>query len=373
MRKIILLIELSVLPFLFSGCCKAVNSELTIYAFPNVLDIRGVPNNPDDLSLSCFSDLGAWHGYALPDLSDSTYFGGFIGPFLIEQNKWLSQCLTKLIIYDVVNNREIDLPQCRNPEITFLPGLLKQTIQADSVSVKLDLCFISSRSALIRAEISNLFSKQKQLRLGWQGNVFQDKVYFELSPEGIAVKFKESEACINLALPPDIEVKITISNDKKSYCIEGKNSISLAPGQSCKMHLIQTVGFNSKEQKAEEQLIEKVFSAPDKKFKETQKRWNGYLKGILLTENDWRGEKAYQDIAVKCLETLIVNWRSPAGDLTYSGLYPSYQRFHGFWAWDSWKHATALALFAPELAKDQIRAMFAYQDIWHDTRRNSAE
>lgn len=353
-----------IISFLIIGCSEGVDSGLNVRAFPDVLDIKGVPEKPGDLLKYCFSDLGAWHGFALPDISDSSLFGGFIGPFLMEQNRWLSQCLAKLIIYDAVNNRKIDLSRCHNPQLNYFPGLLIQLLQVDSMSVKLELCFVSSRSVLMRAVISNLTSKQKQLRLGWQGDVFQDKAFFELSPGVIAVKCKESEACINLVLPPDIEVKTTISNDKKSYCMEGKSSISLASGQSCKTHLIQTVCFNGKEQKVEEQLIEKVFSAPDKIFKETEKRWNRYLKEILLMEDDWRGEKAYQDIAVKCLETLITNWRSPAGDLTYSGLYPSYQRFHGFWAWDSWKHAAALALFAPELAKDQIRAMFAYQDSY---------
>ncbi|MEG1543171.1 MAG: glycoside hydrolase, partial [Tannerellaceae bacterium] len=35
--------------------------------------------------------------------------------------------------------------------------------------------------------------------------------------------------------------------------------------------------------------------------------------------------------------------------------------FMGFWGWDSWKHAVALARFAPEVAKDQVRTMFDHQ------------
>ena len=41
---------------------------------------------------------------------------------------------------------------------------------------------------------------------------------------------------------------------------------------------------------------------------------------------------------------------------------PSHAHFLGYWAWDSWRHAFALARFAPELAKNQIRAMFDYQN-----------
>lgn len=49
--------------------------------------------------------------------------------------------------------------------------------------------------------------------------------------------------------------------------------------------------------------------------------------------------------------------------LLHDGVVPSHAvgYFMGFWAWDSWKHAAALADFAPELAKNQVRAMFDYQ------------
>ena len=61
---------------------------------------------------------------------------------------------------------------------------------------------------------------------------------------------------------------------------------------------------------------------------------------------------------------LINNWRAPYGELKHEGLFPSYARgyFRGFWAWDSWKHAVALAHFEPDVAKNQVRAMYAFQD-----------
>ncbi|MEO0337754.1 MAG: trehalase family glycosidase, partial [Bacteroidota bacterium] len=36
--------------------------------------------------------------------------------------------------------------------------------------------------------------------------------------------------------------------------------------------------------------------------------------------------------------------------------------FNGFWAWDSWKHAASLAHYDAELAKDQIKQMYAFQE-----------
>jgi putative isomerase len=51
------------------------------------------------------------------------------------------------------------------------------------------------------------------------------------------------------------------------------------------------------------------------------------------------------------------------GELKHAGIFPSYHYkwFLGFWAWDSWKHAVAVANYNPELAKNQIRAMYDFQ------------
>ena len=66
--------------------------------------------------------------------------------------------------------------------------------------------------------------------------------------------------------------------------------------------------------------------------------------------------------AVKAAETLLINWRAPAfGVYRHQGVMPSYRKYNGFWSWDSWKHAAALATFHPELGRDQVRAMFDYQ------------
>jgi putative isomerase len=61
--------------------------------------------------------------------------------------------------------------------------------------------------------------------------------------------------------------------------------------------------------------------------------------------------------------TLQNNWRIPAGELQYEGLFPSYhyRGFHGFWAWDSWKHAVGLSYYNVDLAKNQMSAMFDFQ------------
>ena len=68
-------------------------------------------------------------------------------------------------------------------------------------------------------------------------------------------------------------------------------------------------------------------------------------------------------IAVKAVTTLISNWRTHRGGLLHEGIIPSHAvgYFVGFWAWDSWRFSAGTAKFDPELAKNNIRAMFDYQ------------
>ena len=41
--------------------------------------------------------------------------------------------------------------------------------------------------------------------------------------------------------------------------------------------------------------------------------------------------------------------------------------FNGFWAWDSWKQAVGILAFDPDLAKDQMRAMFGWLASGNDS------
>jgi putative isomerase len=92
----------------------------------------------------------------------------------------------------------------------------------------------------------------------------------------------------------------------------------------------------------------------DDKLEDVQSLYNNHYLTFM------RGE--YLQLADKCYLTLQNNWRTPAGELKHSGVFPSYhyEWFHGFWAWDSWKHAAALAIFDTEKAKDQVRAMYDF-------------
>ena len=90
-----------------------------------------------------------------------------------------------------------------------------------------------------------------------------------------------------------------------------------------------------------------------------EKRWNGYLKKVI--RDDMPAE--YNRVAAKSIVTLLSNWRAKRGALYHDGIVPSHAvgYFVGCWAWDCWRFSAGMASFFPELAKDNIRVMFDYQ------------
>src|SRR5699024_562884 len=97
-------------------------------------------------------------------------------------------------------------------------------------------------------------------------------------------------------------------------------------------------------------------------FKENEKRWQGYLD-IAFESEKVEDYPEYQDAVVKSIETLTTNWKSHAGSIKHEGIVPSmsYKDFLGIWSWDTWKAASAVEDFNPELAENSIRSMFDYQ------------
>ena len=128
---------------------------------------------------------------------------------------------------------------------------------------------------------------------------------------------------------------------------------------SGKTDIVISFFTNQASQRSAIQKATSVLAEVESYKKQTADRWENYLTDII--RNDM--PNAYNRVAAKAVMTLISNWKVARGDLFHDGVVPSHGvgYFMGFWGWDSWKHAVALAHFAPELAKDQVRTMFDYQ------------
>jgi len=146
-------------------------------------------------------------------------------------------------------------------------------------------------------------------------------------------------------------------SENGSWALSIRNKITLGIGGSASFWFVQAVDFDWDDIQKDMKDLPQGQKGVDRVFESNRMRWNGYLDKVLIAE---LGQKQ-KEILGSSIATLIYNWRSPAGDILHDGCFPSVHQFRAFWAWDSWKHDAALSLFAPELGRNQIRAMFDYQ------------
>ncbi|HRL72473.1 MAG TPA: trehalase family glycosidase, partial [Flavobacterium sp.] len=140
------------------------------------------------------------------------------------------------------------------------------------------------------------------------------------------------------------------------------NKLTLKPNETKEIVVSQTYIFPQYDWKKENENLAKIqFNTV---LKDTKKEKENQLAQLIAKKKSIYKGAEYSIFIAKLLLTLQNNTRIPAEGLKHEGLFPSYhyEWFHGFWAWDSWKHAAALAQYNPDLAKNQMRAMFDYQE-----------
>ena len=305
--------------------------------YPNLLDISYVPESKSGTD-GCFSDLGSW--FAFTPAEKQNPIGGFCGPFFFDTYSWSSKSLANLVIFKPGSKTSVNFSL---DSAIYYPGSLNQILSAGLCSIDQKLIFITKNTALIRTKVK----KPKEYRIRWQGKLFNEKTKL-FAENNILIAERPNKSLIVIIFPENINIEINKENN--SYFTKGE-----------KFNFISISYFNNKnEYLLLKKKLDESLSDPEKLFAENSSRWNNYLKSVL--RNDM--PEKFNKIAVKSIMTLISNWRSAKGDLFHDGVIPSHAVYYfvGFWAWDSWKHAVALAHFAPKLAKDQIRAMFDYQD-----------
>jgi putative isomerase len=332
-----------------------------ISLYPNVLNVGGVPSESRDLSVFSFSDLGAWFNFGLPAADTRDVWGGFTGPFLLTHGGvWLGRSFARLYVHDVSNGRAVNWPNGQAATITSHPGSLHQRVRVGNLSATLSLIFATDRTALIRAGVINLGEETRRLRIGWSGDVLIEDASIVAHPRGVSVTFPTNPVKVDLSLgETGVEVEVGENNYR---AIAGE--VAIPAGSTVTRFATVSVFADTIERGVRMAGGYEIFVDPEAHFSRNRERWTGYLTSAFENSDLERLTSVTRMVAVKAVETLITNWRGPYGHLFHNGLFPSYayRGFHGVWSWDSWKHARALANFVPELAKDQLRVMFDYQD-----------
>ena len=377
---------------------KKADNKPTIKAqFRDLIDRTGDPLRHKDYDsyknqqYNPLFDLGAWHGFLLPASEQS--LGGFTGPMVIAQEYglFIAKNLEQLTITNQKNKQVYQWQQAQR-QLYSQPGALIQTYEFEQLTVKLSLHFMTNRSAIIRSELFNKSDQELNLALQWSGQLltqWDDKKTVKQALPTWQRRIDKTTTGINIAFSKvrspwhiltsdssqyDIQRSVAASTEITQETLQYVSSANIdLPSQTAKnIYTVQSYFHNNTEAKLAGKTIRSALSKPEDHIEKSQQRWQSYLNKTL--ENKTKPEKKaplQQWVAVKSLETLIGNWRSAAGSLLHDSITPSVTArwFNGTWAWDSWKHAAAMSAINPELAKDNIRAMFDYQISHNDPLR----
>lgn len=367
---------------------KAQQKTKDLTEFGNVLDVTANPKEAiySDYStneFNNFSDMGAWHGYYLHKKDAKNLYGGFAGPVIIaeEYPVNLSDSINKINLKQVIDGEttDIDLTKAKVNSV-YYPGRLEQTYDLDQLTLKLKLIFATNRTALIETEIVNKTDNDLTLKISWDGHIYtyynsdtqNNQMGTTLSQEDnhVKVNFIEKRSTWNYMTTEensfdivldDKNITTQVADDELSYTITKNNDVTIAKGNSYKTYQTQSFTYTNKERTDEQLKVQDILKSPSKHFQDNNTRWQGYVDTIF--KNSTETNVNYQKAAVKSMETLMTNWFSAAGAIKHDGIVPSmsYKWFIGMWAWDSWKQVVATTQFNPELAKNNVRALFDYQ------------
>lgn len=358
---------------------------VTAQPMQNVIDRTGTPKQHKDYDqyqnqkFNPFFDAGAWHGFLLPD--DKKTYATFTGPMIIAQeySLFIAEALEQLTVINTKTNEQLSFEHALIQSYSQ-SGALIQQYKLKQLSLELTLRFVSNRTALVETKITNLSNKDQTLKLLWRGELlsqWDDKQsvqkavptwtrQLKASKNAVTFIFGEIRNTWNVLTSKTSSYQITRSIpaqtniNQATLSYQSTSTVNILAGSSTKLFTTQSYFHNQAEAEKEQSIIKAALAKPEQYMQTSAARWQQYIaQGVDI------GDRTPQQklVATKAVETLIGNWRSAAGKLLHGGVTPSVTArwFNGIWAWDSWKHAYAMADFSPEVAKANIRAMFEYQ------------
>ena len=339
--------------------------KVSAFDYDNILDIAYTPSQ----GVRCpgwFCDAGSWYGFTIPE--QEKWVNGFCGPFDLDgySRKWISDALVQA---SFVNDGQ---KSCSPVETHYYPGEIRIKYSSESGTLTQKLRYLDKNHALISVEANG------DKKVMFYANILDtEHTKMDISGNNLIIVRKGRNAeNVFLTFPENTALSLTKNGEKIDTLKCTAEKIAAANGyvayspESGSYQILITFG-NIADNNINYNNVEALSKA-------SVERWNGYLSNVLKPGMSYE----YNRVAVKSVVTLIANWKSARGALLHDGVVPSQGvgYFMGFWGWDSWKHAAALASFAPDIAKNQVRAMFDYQTpdgmiidcIFTNTRGNNS-
>lgn len=216
--------------------------------FPDVLDLRTEVLKPRAITASVFSDLGAWHAYALPSKPEN--YGSFIGPLLMDMDgKWLSNSFSQLELSS--DSGIIDLGSS-TASLHYYPGMLVQQFETKDFKVTIQLIFVSNREAMIRTSVTNLSGSKKWISPKYKGAAFNRDISVRNTANSVSVHFNKLQQLFTLRLPANIDWQITTHDS--AYLVIGQR-ISIGKGATTSWERMEAFILLHKKQPHHHSLI----------------------------------------------------------------------------------------------------------------------
>ncbi|WP_370452809.1 alpha-glucosidase [Serratia grimesii] len=364
-----------------SGCASHPKGESALRAdnYKNVINRSGAPHYMLDYDFdehqrfNPFFDLGAWHGHLLPDSPEGA--GGFPGPALLTEEyiNFMANNFDRLSLYK--NGEKVTLSMTAYS----IPGALIQQLSAPGIKVTLTLRFATARTSLLETQITT----DTPLELVWDGALLEKYYAKEQKPQspqtieqafpgytrhilptadGLRVTFGKVRAASQLMTSGESEYQIHKSLPQQTTVNGHQFTSSAKIAGSTTLYTTYSHLLTAAEVQQEQSKIAAILANPQHYMAASEQRWENYLNKGLSNPH---ATQAQERVAVKAIETLNGNWRGTAGAMKFDSVTPSVtgRWFSGnqTWPWDTWKQAYAMAHFNPNVAKDNIRAVFAFQ------------
>ena len=279
----------------------------------------------------------------------------------------------RLSVYQ--NGKKVDFTL----EAYSLPGALVQKLSARDVQIVMTLRFASARTSLLETRITS----KTPLELVWDGELLEkleakegkprsDKTIDSAYPDyqrkivatrdGLKVTFGKVRSTWDLLTSGSSEYQLHRSLPAETT-VDGHRFTSRAQiSGSTTLYTTYSHLLNADDVAREQPQIRDILARPAYFMAASQARWERYLQQGLTNPH---ATPEQTRVAVKAIETLNGNWRSPGGAVRFNTVTPSVtgRWFSGnqTWPWDTWKQAFAMAHFNPEIAKENIRAVFSWQ------------
>lgn len=290
-------------------------------SYPDLLDLHYTPGKMEKCQ-GWFTDEGSWFGFTLPETTNPKH--GFCGPFDLDERHrdWISDAILEV---EIEPDGQTGIS---TTESHYYPGELRLEYHSGYVPVKQKLQFLRSDLAMITIE-----SKPGR-RLSFHGRFSEG---WKVGTEGNRLIINKEWRDAIIMLFPD---KTELEANGKSY--------KAFPRTASEYRVL--IGFGREPEDGLDY---------DSLAKAVEEKWMKRLEATIREDMPER----FNRVVVKTLVTLVSNYKAPKEGLLHGGVVPSQgvDYFMGFWAWDSWKHAAAMASFAPDEAMEQVRAMFDYQ------------